>query len=891
MRSPVVLAVFKRNVASYFSGMLGYLFIVVFVVAGAFLAFDAQFFANNLANLDQLNSRFPLLLLFIIPAITMTAWSDERKLGTDELLFTLPATDFQILIGKYLAVLAVYTVALLFSLTHGIVLERLGNPDWGLIATTYFGYWLAGAALLAAGMFASVLTSSATVAFVLGAVICAIPVFIDQIPGVREFMRDNLRITEPLSVSGHLAGFTSGKVAYSSIFYFVGLTAFFLYLNAVMIGRRHWAGGKDSSNMTGQYLARVVCLGVALLALTYTFATAGNSVDTSTEKLHTLAPVTLESLSKIPNDKPVTIQAFISSEVPQDFVAIRKDLINKLNEFDKRAGKNIQLRIVDVEPFSDAAEQAEGLGILPRSIQSEEGGRFTQNDIYLGVVLTSGFDTVTIPFFDRGTPIEYELTRSVATIAQEKRRVIGILSTDVKAMGGLDIQSSRQLPEWQIVQELKKQYEVKEVDPGNPITTEMDVLVAILPSSLTQPQAENLATYIESGKPVLVFDDPAPVWGPDNFSSGIIWAPLEPKPNPQGGMMAMMGMQGRSEPKADGGKASTVLKALGIKWDVRNSVFDTYNPHPRVAEAYPAELMFLDGQGSINAKSSITSGLQELITFSPGFIAERDSDVDVTWLLKTRAETTGVNTWDKLTRQGFGGSRQYRDLQQIPHKLTDEAYVTAALLKGKESKKLNAIFIADLDIVHDLMFQVWQQQMMDFKIDNVLFVLNCVDYLAGDERFIELRKRRAQHRTLTELEARKKKFESQRTQEIADADEAAAKELDEAKERLTKVVNELQKEMQSGNVDVQAVQIRLQNATEAENRKLQQRENEIEREKQIRVRQIRTETEQDIRKIERGIRLWAVFIPPLPAIFLGLIVVVSRIFDERKGIASDRRRE
>ena len=231
MRSHVILAVFKRNVASYFSGMLGYLFIVVFVVAGAFLAFDDQFFANNLANLDQLSSHFPLLLLFIVPAITMTAWADERKLGTDELLFTLPARDFEILLGKYLAVLAVYTVALLFSLTHAIVLAWLGNPDWGLIATTYLGYWLAGAALLSAGMFASVLTSSATVAFVLGGVICAIPVFADEIPGIEGFLKNWLGITEPLSVAGHLRGFTSGKVTYSGLFYFVGLAAFFLYLN------------------------------------------------------------------------------------------------------------------------------------------------------------------------------------------------------------------------------------------------------------------------------------------------------------------------------------------------------------------------------------------------------------------------------------------------------------------------------------------------------------------------------------------------------------------------------------------------------------------------------------------------------------------------------------
>ena len=181
MRSHVVLAVFKRNFWSYFSGVIGYLFIVVFVFLGAFAAFQEKFFANNVASLDQLNEWFPQLLLFIIPAITMGIWSEERKLGTEELLFTLPVSDLEVLIGKYLAVVAVYTVALGFSLTNVLILSFLGTPDPGIIFTTYLGYWLAGCALLAAGMVASQLTSNATVAFVLGSALCAIPVFAERL--------------------------------------------------------------------------------------------------------------------------------------------------------------------------------------------------------------------------------------------------------------------------------------------------------------------------------------------------------------------------------------------------------------------------------------------------------------------------------------------------------------------------------------------------------------------------------------------------------------------------------------------------------------------------------------------------------------------------------------
>lgn len=906
MRSHVILAVFKRNVSSYFSGMLGYLFIVVFVVSGAFLSFNQDFFADNLANLDQLSEQFPLLLLFIIPAITMTTWADEKKLGTDELLFTLPATDFEVILGKYLAVLFVYTVALLFSVTHAMVLAILGNPDWGLIFTTYLGYWFAGAALLAAGMFASVLTSSSTVAFVLGAVICAIPVFIDRIPGIDVFLEEWLGITEPLGVKSQLQGFTSGKVTFSGIFYFVGLTAFFLYLNAVFIARRHWAGGKNASTMALHYAARVVCLAVALLSFTYTLSVAGGDIDTTSEQLHTLSSTTRDILKEIDDEKPVTIQAFISPEVPQDYVPVRKELIDKLREYDQRGGANVQVRFVEVEPFSEAAEEATSLGIQPRQVQSEDGGRLSVEDVYMGVVITSGFDTIVVPFFDRGTPIEYELTRSIGTASEEERRTIGILTTDARVNGGFDQQTFQSLPKWQIVTELEKQYIVKEVSPDSEITADVDVLIAVLPSSLTQPQMDNLVSYVEAGNPVLIFDDPVPV-----FSRGLQGAPLVPKPGAGGGMM---GRPQPGPPKADGGNATSLLKTLGIKWDVRESLFDLRNPHPRYAEIFPSELVFLNAANTDGSEAEmipnnpISSGLQQLILFSPGVI-ERDSATRYEYvdLLRSRTSSTGLNDWDDVAQRGLFGGLQFSPPNF--HKADDEQYTVAALVRPAGSKKkekdadedeesesdqkksgVNAIFVADMDMIHDVMFNVWQRQMYDLKIDNVPFVLNCVDYLAGDERFINLRKRQAQHRTLTELERRKKKFEEERSKEVTEADEEAKKAVEEAQARLEKILADLREEMQKGNVDAGAVQVRIQNATEAENRKLKQQEEEIEREKNERIRRVRIEAEQQIREIENDVWKWAVMIPPLPAIILGIVVVLMSITKERRGIAKDRLR-
>lgn len=888
MRSHVIKAVFWRNLASYFSGVIGYLFIVVFVVACAAAAFSPRFFTNNLATLDQLSEYFPLLLLFIVPAVTMTSWAEEKRQGTDELLFTLPANDFEVLLGKYLAVLAVYTIALAFSGFNLFVLEWYAEPDWGLLFTTYFGYWLAGGALLAAGMFASVLTNSVTVAFVLGVAIGAIPIFVGKLSVAHP-------IFAALSLSEQMKEYSLGLIPLTSLVYFVSLTAFLLYLNEVFISKRHWSGGKDGPTMWIQYVIRAVSVAVALISFNVLVVKLSEAfplnLDLTTEKLFTLSPSTRDLIAKISKDRPVTIQAFISPDVPREQVTIQKRLKGLLRQYDREGGSRLDVRFVDVSPFTPEAEEARLLGVQGFQVPTDEDGRRGVQEVFMGVVVSSPVDEVVVPLFEAGTSIEYELTRSIRTVANEKRLTVGMLTTDARVAGGFDMTHFRQLPEWRIQTELKKQYKVEQVAADSPIDDKKyDVLVAVMPSSLSPTQLPNLVDYVKKGRPTLIFDDPLPV-----FDGAGSQAPRMPKPRP-GGMMGQFNQQ-PPEPKAEDGKLTSLLKVLEIAWDNGEVVFDVagVNLHPEFANMIQPELVFVStksgNKSAINPNSKVTADLQEMLTFFPGNIRQRQgSELKFEALLRSSVKA-GVHAWEDITKQSgnpFGGGGIEIN-HNPPRQLTNEAYTLAAHITGKDTKDhkgLNVIFVSDVDLISNQLFNLEaSQQLPNLRIDNVKFVLNCVDVLAGESAYIDLRKRRPQLRTLTALQAVSDEFRKAQTDERGKAEAEAKEQLSKAQERLTKIVEEIEKDT---TLTAQQKAQKIGIARETEQRKLDVMRANIEREKAKKIESIEARTKQQIRAYEDWIRWWCILLPPIPAVVLGVIVLSSRINAEYRNVEADR---
>ena len=887
MRSHVVLAVFKRNFWSYFSGMIGYLFIVAFVFVGAFAAFQEKFFTNNLATLDQLNEWFPQLLLFIVPAITMGVWSEERKLGTEELLFTLPVSDLEVLMGKYLAVVSVYTVALLFSLTHAVVLAWIGEPDAGLLFANYFGYWLAGCALLSAGMVASYLTNSATVAFVLASLICVLPIVVGlvPIPAPLQTLVGNDQFFEQMSLPRQFAPFGIGLIEAKSVLYFLSFTGFMLYVNLVLIGQRHWKGGVRGASMGWQYAARGVSLALILVSGNALLSGSSKTVDMTGEQVFTVAPTTNKLLGNLNAKRPVTIQAFVSKEVPRDYAPVKTLLLGLLSQYEQASHGNITVRVVSVDPASPQAEEAKKFGVEGRKVQSERAGRTQVDEVYLGAVINSGANEVVIPFFDVGLPLEYELTRTVNTVAAEKRRKVGILETDAKLTGGFDMQSFRSSPEWRIVTELKKQYEVEAVSPAGPIDeSKYDVVVAVLPSSLGQIEMQNFVDYVKKGKAVLIFDDPLPATNPQ-------LSPSQPKPRAGGGN-PMMQMGQPPEQKADGGKATSLVNALGIQWNYDQVVFDytAMQVHPEYSELLRPEIVAITPKSGLakafNPDSEVTSGLQEMFLFFSGTIKPREgSKLEFTPLLRTGVHS-GLLEWKDLVKNSFMGIQ----IDDDPLRIEDEfAHVIAAQIvspKNATGDRFNVIYVADADIISDWFFFVRERKQFHLNLDNVTFVLNAVDSLADDKAYIALRKRRPKHRTLARVEEQTARFIEHATKERQKAAEDAKTALDDAKKQFAEKVEKIKNDPAlDDSTRTQMLLIAQAETT----RKLEVAEAAINQKKEQSIDKGKIESDRNVRAVERGYYAAALLFPPIPAIVLGLLVWVLRLKDEYKDIAPSRR--
>src|ERR1700742_1740356 len=232
--------IFKREFAAYFATPLAYVFIVIFLLAmGAFTFYVGRFYDNNIADLSVFFGYHPWLYLFLVPAISMRLWAEERRTGTMELLLTLPVPLWATVTGKFLAAWAFIAVALALTFPIWITVNYLGSPDNGVIVASYIGSLLMAGGYLAIGACISATTANQVIAFVVTVVVCFL-FTISGAPLVLDFFRAWAPLTLIEAVSSfsfitHFSAITAGVLDLRDLIFFFSLIALFLTANVAIL--------------------------------------------------------------------------------------------------------------------------------------------------------------------------------------------------------------------------------------------------------------------------------------------------------------------------------------------------------------------------------------------------------------------------------------------------------------------------------------------------------------------------------------------------------------------------------------------------------------------------------------------------------------------------------
>lgn len=235
--------IFRRELAAYFATPVAYVFIMIFLVlAGAFTFYMGHFFERSQADLDPFFGFHPWLYLFLVPAISMRLWAEERKSGSIELLMTLPITMGEAVIGKFLAAWCFCGLALALTFPIWITVNYLGAPDNGVIMAAYLGSWLMAGAFLAIGACISATTRNQVIAFIITVVVCfgfllsGFPLVQDLFTGwAPQSVTDAIA---SLSFMTHFSTLSRGVIDLRALVYFGMVIGFWLAANAIVLDVR-----------------------------------------------------------------------------------------------------------------------------------------------------------------------------------------------------------------------------------------------------------------------------------------------------------------------------------------------------------------------------------------------------------------------------------------------------------------------------------------------------------------------------------------------------------------------------------------------------------------------------------------------------------------------------
>jgi len=394
------LQVARKEFRGFFTTPAAYLFLGGFLAVTLFVFFWAEpFFARNIADVRPLFQWMPLLLIFLVAAMTMRSWSEERRSGTLESLLTAPASPAQLVFGKFLAALALVTLSLVLTLPLPVTVSWLGPLDWGPVIGGYIAALFLAAAYISIGLYTSSRTDNPIVALILTSAVCGILYLIGSGTLTNLFGYQASRILTQLGTGSRFESITRGVLDIRDLYYYLSIVGVFLALNLYTLEKLRWAGNPTSSRhrlrtwTTGLIMANFIAANLWLAPINWLRA------DITDGNLYSLSDATARQLAEL--QEPLVIRGYFSAKTHPLLAPLVPQIEDLLEEYAIASKGRVRVEFVDPTRDRDAEEEAASrYGIRPVPFQTADRYQSSVVNAYFDLVVAYGDQYETLGFRD-----------------------------------------------------------------------------------------------------------------------------------------------------------------------------------------------------------------------------------------------------------------------------------------------------------------------------------------------------------------------------------------------------------------------------------------------------------------------------------------------------------
>ena len=484
----------KRELGAFFNSPVAYIVIFIYLLVSGYLFFSQVFLVGE-ASLRDFFGTAPLLFIFFFPAITMRLLAEEKRTKTIELLITLPVTDWQVILGKFVGAFGVLVVALALTLAYPMTLSAMGDLDWGTVAAGYMGLLFLGATYIAIGLMASswskhqVVASLATIAITFALYLAGkmLPLLSPALAPVVEY----------ISLDSHFVNISRGVLDTRDLVYYLSLIGLCLFFAVISLSSRAWSTSTQrASALVFMLFVSGIVVDVNLLA-----AQRAARLDLTADHVYTISEAS-KRLARSLDDR-LTIKAFIGRELPPRVKTLARYIADTVVDYANYSEGRIEAEVIYIgEGDKEAKQEAARYKVQPLKIGQYSSSKTSVQLSYLGVAFQYGGKIEVLPPNVVVSDLEYQISSTIKRMTRKKRIKIGFSS------GHGEPSFHRGLA---TIKHFSKDFEAIAVDLSEgktPIPDDIAVLMVVGPKKRFAPRAKyEVDKFLMRGGALGVFID------------------------------------------------------------------------------------------------------------------------------------------------------------------------------------------------------------------------------------------------------------------------------------------------------------------------------------------------------------------------------------------------